>query len=609
MQEPIHFQLYHEEKKQIVENRKKLVPIIETVLFCGRQGLALRGHRDGGRVVLDNADGEANEGNFRELLKYRAKYDDHLQHVLSHSKNNALYTSWNIQNEIIEISNDLILENLVKNINSSMYFSVLVDETTDISCIEQMTLCVRCIDSTFSIIEELFLQFVPLENVTGKGISMAIMKKLKDVGIDLNKMRGQGYDGAAAMSGNFNGVQAHIQAIYPKALYVHCAAHSLNLAVSNSCDLPLVRNCLGTIGKLYDFFHTPKRQAVIKQCLAESDVVSRHEKLIRLCATRWTERYNSVAVFVELYDSVALALETISKWTNKDSANAANQLVASIKKPEFVISLQVVNQVFNFSSILCKALQQRNIDLKRAVNLAEDTIAELQKLRDNANMEFKKLFLNVKKLGEKFEFPINKPRTSLHQTKRCNIDTESAEDYYRIAIYIRFLDSFIINLKERFLKHKEILAGFQSLFPKDPSILTDETLSEFQSLVLFYEEDLTGTKDELVVELKLWYRTIARLPNEERPRDALSALQHVTDTFTNIKILLHILAILPVSTAEGERSFSTLRRLKTYLRNSSSENRLNGLTLLNIYRNMTPSVDNILDKFIEKPRKLKLSLA
>lgn len=271
--------------------------------------------------------------------------------------------------------------------------------------------------------------------------------------------------------------------------------------------------------------------------------------------------------------------------------------------------MEVINQVFNYSSILCKAFQQRNIDLKRAANLAEDTIAELQSLRENANLEFKKLFSNVKKLGEKFEFAINKPRTSLLQTKRCNVNTESTEDYYRIAIYIPFLDSFISNLKERFSKHKQILAGFQSLFPKDPSILTEETLTEFEFLVLFYKHDLTGTKDELVVELRLWYRAIARLPNEERPRDALSALQHVTDTFTNIRTLLHILAILPVSTAEGERSFSTLRRLKNYLRNSSSENRLNGLTLLNIYRNMTPSVENILDKFVEKPRKLKLSLA
>ena len=111
------------------------------------------------------------------------------------------------------------------------------------------------------------------------------------------------------------------------------------------------------------------------------------------------------------------------------------------------------------------------------------------------------------------------------------------------------------------------------------------------------------------MELKLWYRLITRLDKQEWPKDALSALQYCDDdTLPNIKILLHILAILPVSTAENKRSFSTLRRLKNYLRNSTSENRLNGLTLLHIYRDITPSVDSILNKLAEKPRKLNISL-
>lgn len=85
-------------------------------------------------------------------------------------------------------------------INSSLYFSVLVDETTDIAGVQQMSLCVRCIDSTISNVEELFLQFVPLEDVTGKGIAVAIIDKLKALGIDLSKLHGQGYNGAANLT-------------------------------------------------------------------------------------------------------------------------------------------------------------------------------------------------------------------------------------------------------------------------------------------------------------------------------------------------------------------------------------------------------------------------
>ena len=65
-------------------------------------------------------------------------------------------------------------------------------------------------------------------------------------------LRGQGYDGAAAMSGKYNGVRAHINQSHPLAIYVHCAAHSFNLAVSKSCSIQSIRNCIGTVGKAHD---------------------------------------------------------------------------------------------------------------------------------------------------------------------------------------------------------------------------------------------------------------------------------------------------------------------------------------------------------------------
>ena len=68
----IDLQLNSDGKRQIEQNRKKLVPIIETIFLCGRQGLALRGHRDAGRILLEE-DPTENEGNFRALCASAAK--------------------------------------------------------------------------------------------------------------------------------------------------------------------------------------------------------------------------------------------------------------------------------------------------------------------------------------------------------------------------------------------------------------------------------------------------------------------------------------------------------------------------------------------------------
>lgn len=77
--------------------------------------------------------------------------------------------------------------------------------------------------------------------------------------------------------------------------------------------------------------------------------------------------------------------------------------------------------------------------------------------------------------------------------------------------------------------------------------------------------------------------------------------------YLNIYELFKILLILSVSTATPKRRFSTLRMLKTYLRNTISESRLVGLALLYIHRHINITDDVVLDKFSNsgKAKKIK----
>ena len=310
-QESIAIQLDHQRKQQILNNRRKIAPIVETIILCGRQGIPFRGHRDSGPHNLEREENNENEGNFRALLRYRGKYNEVFKKDFASAGHNAQYVSPRIQNEIISVCNELILERLVDSINRSRFFSVLADETTDISCQEQLSLCTRYLNDDFAI-EECFLQFVPITDLSGKNLASTIITKLSQFGINVSKMRGQGYDGAAAMSGKLNGAQAHIREIIPTALYVHCAAHSLNLAVSNSCDLPPIRNCMGTIASVYNFFNAPKRQNVLRSTITTILPTTESHRLVQVCATRWVDRHESVSVFSNLQHAVVEALGEIS---------------------------------------------------------------------------------------------------------------------------------------------------------------------------------------------------------------------------------------------------------------------------------------------------------
>ena len=151
-----------------------------------------------------------------------------------------------MQNDIINvIGYDLILSGIVSEVKAACFFSVLTDE---VSChnVEHMPICLRFIDKECDIQEE-FVGFVKLQRVRAVDITDAIITTIENLGLSLTGLCGQGYDGASTMSGAKAGVQAQIQQWQPKALYTHCAGHSFNLAIQNSCSIPYIRNCIDQI--------------------------------------------------------------------------------------------------------------------------------------------------------------------------------------------------------------------------------------------------------------------------------------------------------------------------------------------------------------------------
>jgi len=105
-----------------------------------------------------------------------------------------------------------IQKQILSYISQCKYFSILTDETTDVSQTEQLSLSVRFIKDTK--VHEEFLCFVPVSPTTGKDLASTILTQLSELGLNLEHMRGQGYDGASNMSGKYRGVQARVKELY-----------------------------------------------------------------------------------------------------------------------------------------------------------------------------------------------------------------------------------------------------------------------------------------------------------------------------------------------------------------------------------------------------------
>lgn len=110
-------------------------------------------------------------------------------------------------------------------------------------------------------------------------------------------------------------------------------------------------------------------------------------------------------------------------------------------------------------------------------------------------------------------------------------------------------------------------------------------------------------------EIKMWHQHLNNCMEIKNKRQALDSLKICSEhAYPNVHKLLKIFCTLPVSTATPERTFSSLKRIKTYLRNTTAQVRLNGLAMMSIYRHQSVSIDEIIDDLAVKPRRLDFIL-
>ena len=168
-----------------------------------------------------------------------------------------------------------------------MYISILLDETSDISCYSQLSTALRYVNSSGFLCER-FIQFTDVsKNRSATAIYHLVMQQLTDLEY-VQKLVAQTYNGAAVMSGEFNGVQAKIKEFVPDAIFIHCYAHKLNLVLSQATSvIPKCSVFFATLNGFLSFFTSSSKRTAILDDIVE-------KRFPRLVPTRWS--YSSLVV-------------------------------------------------------------------------------------------------------------------------------------------------------------------------------------------------------------------------------------------------------------------------------------------------------------------------
>ena len=526
----------------VSQNRKKIKCIAETVIFCGRQGIALRGHRDDWKHVKNAPD--ENPGNFLALLQFRVLSGDTIlvEHLQS-AHRNALYTSKTIQNEIIEICNNIVRETILKEIRAARCFSIMVDEATDAANDEQLTVSLRYVHPYTKKIEERFVAFSEcVTGVSGKAIADRILQLFSNWQLSGSYLVAQTYDDAGAMAGKNKGAAARIQEIFPKAVYTHCAAHALNLCVMKCCSIAEIRNTMDTADSVCRFFsNSPKRQLAFETWIEQKLEGERRRKLKSICRTRWVERHEAFEIFIDLFEPLICCLDNIKDSTdwNRDSRSDAQSLLLALTHFPFVVALVIARDVLAYTKALSVKLQGRYVDVVKAYNQIAFVKTTLQSARDDVDTVHAGIYEMALEIATKVGVDESMPRISRQQQNRANVPCSNPSEYYKRALTIPTLDHLITEIDGRFHHDSastvcQIMLILPSTLAESEEVVTPAMISD---LIHMYEDYLPAP-GAIGTELHCWgvkWRGSDDAASFCTPAKVLAVID--SDFFPNLEIL------------------------------------------------------------------------
>lgn len=322
--------------------------------------------------------------------------------------------------------------------------------------------------------------------------------------LDMTFCRGQDYDGAGNMAGKCSGAAVRIQQQFPKANYVHCGSHLLNLCVASACNIQVGQNMMNHVHVISQFFNVhPKRFDLLQKTVKELLPRACHSHLIDVCRTRWIQRIDGLDVFIEIF---VTALETIKdnddKSWNNDSVRDACSLFHATISFQFIFILVAVSRCLEVTRPLTKQLQSSSFDAVASKDKVNLLYTMLRKMRLEISDKHKSWYDEAVVLAEKVGTVPTKPRTVGRQKHRANQPADSPSEYFRCIVSIPFLDHLISQIELRFSERNTSI--FNAFYVLPTNVVSNRDWKQmFASFLELYQDDLPEPR-YISTELAMW---------------------------------------------------------------------------------------------------------
>ncbi|KAF0711305.1 zinc finger MYM-type protein 1-like [Aphis craccivora] len=309
--------------------------------------------------------------------------------------------------------------------------------------------------------------------------------------------------------------------------------------------------------------------------------------------TRWTCRAEVVKVIINNYDSLLFAIEEINdNCTNPEISEKSKSLLYQIIRFEFIFGMFMMHPILNLILKVSSVLQSPKLNLLLGIDNVRSLTSNLKNMR-NENKEFKNIFDQAVTLCKNHEIIVpavirRKVSTQIDKQSKSQFFFENKLDEMKISVYYELLDDLLWAMDSRF--NQETLSLIEAI----ASLLRMEIKSEMIDVLAKFSNTLS-------TDLKTEINLLKHLPKPDKPNSISSESIYLglnwlktnnsISTYSCFYKTLQLFTVILVTSCTCETVFSKMTIIKTKLRNTMKQERLDSLLLLFTEQELTSGVD------------------
>lgn len=514
-------------------------------------------------------------------------------------------------------------DDLNVKLRDSPYISIIVDETTDISVESLLAIYAMLYCPKSHQFETHFVGLTEMQKCDAASIEKAIKAQLDIRGLTYENVIGFGSDGASVMTGSTSGVAARLKAANPKIQSVHCSAHRLNLASSQAADsIPYLQRYQRIVSSIYNMTaHSSQKKQAVEHC--QQILQDPKLQLKRIHDIRWLSLETAISTIQRTLPSLTMFIENQAAEGYPEAVGLEKQVISF----KFLATTHFLVDALKVISRLSIIFQARNINFAIVKASLDASIAELEAMKTSDGVKLS-CFMNALDLDGKFggkeitrselgmrEF--NSLRQTFITKLVGNIQQRfpTPELYEAMGVLIPHKFPRLADELSQYGR-KEIATLLSYYSPKQDTLMeTSEPSSESSAIspsscsshsqVSPQEIDAEEVYSEwefaktcMRTNFKSFQPSQQLASGSEATADYKQALaskeiwanffRSYSDMCPNLLKLVIACYLLPMSSAECERCFSAVNRIKTKQRASLKPETLESLLFIRIEGPATP---------------------